>query len=186
MNSRQKQLGLTGAIFNKSNTIMENALSGGKHLTREELLAELGQAKIALDENRASHLLARAELDGILCSGATKGGKQTYALLAERVQKLESFTKEESLAKLAKKYFTSHCPATLQDFTWWSGSSAGLARNALEMIRSDFVSETINSQIPFPLRRWIKTLFIYCLHSMNLSSATQTGVQWFLMENLPS
>ena len=147
MNSRQKQLGLTGAIFNKSNTIMENALSGGKHLTREELLAELGQAKIALDENRASHLLARAELDGILCSGATKGGKQTYALLAERVQKLESFTKEESLAKLAKKYFTSHCPATLQDFTWWSGLSAGLARNALEMIRSDFVSETINSQI---------------------------------------
>ena len=62
MSSRQKQLGLTQAIFTETITIMENALSGGKHLTREALITELKQAKIAVDENRASHLLARAEL----------------------------------------------------------------------------------------------------------------------------
>ena len=147
MNSRQKQLGLTGAILTKSNAIMEKALKGGKHLTREQLLAELKQAKIAVDENRASHLLARGELDGILCSGATQNGKQTYALLEERVlPQTKKLTREESLAKLAHCYFSSRGPATIQDFAWWSGLSLTEARQGLEMTKADFISETINSQ----------------------------------------
>jgi len=146
LKSRHKELALSETIFARSNTIIEKALRGGKHLTREELIAELGKAKIATDENRASHLLLRAELDGIACSGATEGGKPTYALLAARVPKTKPLTREEALAKLAKKYFTSHGPATLQDFVWWSGLSVGEAKHALEMTRSDFVSETIASQ----------------------------------------
>ena len=146
MNSRHKQLGLTEGILTKSNTIMGNALSGGKHLTRELLLAELKKAKIAVDENRASHLLARGELDGILCSGATQNGKQTYALLEERAPQTRILTREESLAKLAHYYFSSRGPATIQDFAWWSGLSLTEARQGLEMTKADFISETINSQ----------------------------------------
>ena len=146
LKSRHKELALSEAIFAKSNTIIEKALRGGKHLIREELMAALGKAKIATDDNRSSHLLLRAELDGIACSGATKVGKQTYALLEARVPKTKPLTKEEALAKLAKKYFTSHCPATLQDFVWWSGLSVGEASHALEMVKSDFISETIASQ----------------------------------------
>ena len=37
MKSRNKELELTDAIFLKSNTIIEKALAGNKHLTREEL-----------------------------------------------------------------------------------------------------------------------------------------------------
>jgi hypothetical protein len=147
MNSRQKQLGLTEAIFSQSNTIMENALRGGKHLTREEILDEIRRAKISLDENRASHLLARAELDGIVCSGAIRNGKQTYALLEEWVPRIKPLDKEAALACLAKKYFTTRCPATLQDFIWWSGLPVSEAKRALEMIGPDFNSETIHSQI---------------------------------------
>ena len=146
MNSREKQLGLTEDIFTKSNTIMGNALSGGKHLTRELLLAELKKAKIAVDENRASHLLARGELDGILCSGATQNGKQTYALLEERAPQTRILTREESLAKLAHCYFSSRGPATIQDFAWWSGLSLTEARRGLETTKADFISETIDSQ----------------------------------------
>ena len=147
MKSRRNQLGLSETIYAKSNTIIENALRGGKHLIREDLLAELGKAKIALDENRASHLLVQAELDGIVCSGSIKGGKQTYALLDERIPRTKTFIKDEALAKLAKKYFTSHGPATLQDFTWWSGLSVSDARKAIENVKSDFIPERINSQI---------------------------------------
>jgi hypothetical protein len=146
LKSRHKELELSEAVFTKSNTIIEKALRSGKHLVREELLAKLGKAKIATDENRASHLLLRAELDGIVCSGATKAGKQTYTLLEERFPKAKPLTKDEALAKLAKKYFTSHCPATSQDFVWWSGLSVGEAKHALEMVKSDFVSETIDAQ----------------------------------------
>jgi len=146
MKSRHKQLELSKTVLMKSNSILEKSLVGGKHLTREEILVELGKAKIATDNNRASHLLAWAELEGIICSGALKNGKQTYALLEERVPKPRSLTRDEALAKLAKIYFTSHCPATLQDFIWWSGLSVGDSKRAVELTRSNFIQESIGPQ----------------------------------------
>ena len=144
--TRHKYLGFTDSICSTSNRIIEKALRDGKYLPREELIAELKKAKIATDDNRASHLFLLAELDGIVCSGATKEGKYTYALLEERVPKTKSLTREEALATLAKKYITSHGPATLHDFVWWSGLSVKDAKHALEMVKSDFISDTFDSQ----------------------------------------
>jgi hypothetical protein len=146
LRSRHKQLGLSEDIIAKSNTILANALRGGKHLTREELLPELTKAGIPIDENRASHLLVLAELDGLVCSGAKKGRKQTYALLEERVPKADLPSRDKALAELANVYFNSHGPATLPDFTWWSGLSASEAIRALEMVKLKFQSETIKAQ----------------------------------------
>lgn len=146
MRSRNQELELSTTVFTQSNTIIEKALSGGIHLTREEILVEIGNAGIALDNNRASHLLFQAELEGILCSGAEKNGKPTYALLAERVPQTHPIPKEEALARLAKIYFSSRCPASLQDFIWWSGLTVGDARQALELIKPDLASENIAGQ----------------------------------------
>jgi hypothetical protein len=146
MRPRLNQLGLSETVIANSNKIMESVLQGGKHLTRDELLPELIKARIPIDENRASHLLMRAELDGLLCSGATKGKKLTYALLEERVPKTSLLAREEALAKLANTYFRSHGPATLADFTWWSGMSTKDASHALEMIKLNLQSETIEGQ----------------------------------------
>ena len=145
--SRHKELGLSEAIITKSNTVMEKALKNRKQLTRDELIAELGKESIATNDNRASHLFLRAELDGVICSGAVKGKKQTYALLEERVPKTKPLSREKALASLARRYFASHCPATLQDFVWWSGLSVSDAKQALEMVKSDFISESIDSRI---------------------------------------
>ena len=146
LKSRHRELGLDETIVAKSNAVIKRALRGGKQLTRAELIAKLAQAKIATDDNRASHLLGCAELDGIACSGATRNGKQTYALLAERVPKTKSLTREQALAKLGTIYFTSHGPATSQDFVWWSGLTVGDAKRALEMVKADFVTEKIGAQ----------------------------------------
>jgi hypothetical protein len=96
-------------------------------------------------QNKSSHLFLHAELDGIMCSGATIGAIRTYALLDQRVPRSSPLSREASLAKLARIYFLSHGPATVQDFTWWSGLSTTDARCALEMVRSDFVSEIIGA-----------------------------------------
>jgi hypothetical protein len=141
--SRDRDLELTEAVYAKSNSIIEKALTAGGHLTREELVAELNKANIATDQNRAAHLLARAELEKIICSGVIRKGKPTYALLSERVPKTKQLTKDEALAELARRYFTSRCPATLQDFSWWSGLPARDANRALESVRSDFHPEII-------------------------------------------
>ena len=146
LKSRWKELELNETVFRKCNTLIEKTLGEEKHLNRNELVSEFKKNKIEIKDNRASHLLLRAELDGLICSGTTKDGKQTYALLEERVLKTKSLTKEEALTKLAMKYFSSHCPATLQDFVWWSGLSASDAKSALEMVKSDFIAETIATQ----------------------------------------
>jgi hypothetical protein len=86
-------------------------------------------------------------LDGIICSGAMKGGKQTYALLNERVPESPDLTKNEALKKLVGMYFSSRGPATLQDFKWWSGLSVTDARNALEIISPYMSSEKIGTEL---------------------------------------
>ena len=146
LRSRHNELGLTESILSKSRKVMEKALCDGNHSTRDELIAEFNKANIATDENRASHLFAAAELEGLICSGATKRGKQTFSLLDERVPTTKHLGRDEALASLAKRYFTSHGPATLDDFAWWSGLSMSDAKRALDMVKSDFVSGSVDSK----------------------------------------
>jgi hypothetical protein len=137
---RQKSLELTPAVLNKSNKTIEKALLKGEHLTRKELTAALQQVKIDARNERGGHLLFQAEIDGIICSGIQRGKEVTYALLSERVNGGKSFPREEAMVKLAKRFFTSHGPATAQDFIWWSGLSITDGKNAVEMIKKEFHS----------------------------------------------
>jgi hypothetical protein len=146
LKSRNKQLELSDSIFTKSNIIIEKSLSGGISLGREELAKELNKAGIVTNENRLSHLLLNAELDSIICSGPVIARKLTFSLLRERVQFRKILSRDESLFELANRYFRSHCPATLQDFVWWSGLSNKEARQAIESVRHNFVTEKIESR----------------------------------------
>lgn len=147
LRGRNKQLELTDTIFKKSFSIITKSLKDENHLTRKELVKELNNAKIATDENRASHILFHAELEGIICSGKIKGKQPTYALLQERIPKPKPLKKEEDLFKLAEKYFESYCPATLYDFIWWSGLSVSDAKLALQIIKDDLISEEIDGRV---------------------------------------
>jgi hypothetical protein len=145
--SRHKQLGLTGTILSKSNKIIEKALADRNYLTRNELKEKYEKAKIPTDGNRLSHLLMHAELEKLICSGPAKGKQLTYALFDERVPKKEKFIKEDALGKLAQRYFSSHFPATFQDFVWWSGLTVAEAKQALELVKSEFILEKIGEQV---------------------------------------
>jgi hypothetical protein len=142
-----RTLGLDDTVFKQCNSAMAKALQGGKHLTRTELASVLQQAGIATDNlQRIGQIIMRAELDGIICSGARRGKQFTYALLDERAPQARILDREESLAELAGRYFTSHGPATLQDFVWWSGLKVADARIGLEMITSQHMWEVIDGQ----------------------------------------
>lgn len=127
---------LDDAVFKKSNKVITKTLRGGKHVTRAVLKAALNKAGIAADDGvRLAHLLIRAELDGVVCSGPRAGKQFTYALLEERVPPGKALTRDEALAELTRRYFTSHGPATLQDFSWWSGLSTTDARHGMELYK---------------------------------------------------
>jgi hypothetical protein len=139
--SRHKMLEIDDKLVAKSNRLIEKALEGNKHMTRDKLMDMLENAGIKARNQRSSHLMFCAELDGIVCSGEIRNKEQTYALLRERVPDLKKIDRDEALARLAHKYFTSHCPASVHDFEWWSGLSLGDSRKAIELIKSDFISE---------------------------------------------
>ena len=146
MKSRHKELELSEDVIAKTSRIIEKTLSAKTQITREELATEFQKEGIKTDENRLSHILFSAELDGLICSGPAIGNKQTYALLSERVLNKKTLTKDEALAKLANRYFTSHGPATVKDFAWWSGLSGTEVKKALDFVKTAFIAETVNSE----------------------------------------
>jgi hypothetical protein len=141
-----RTLGLGETDLEKSNIFLKQALSDGQHLTRAELVGMLEDAGIDASGHRITQMLFHAEVDAIVCSGTPKSGKQTYALLDDRAPETKKHDRETSLAMLAKRYFTSRGPATLKDFTWWSGLKITEARQALLMVQKDFSSADIDGQ----------------------------------------
>ncbi len=138
--------GLDDAIFTRSNAALAKALQGGKQLTRLELVSVLKQVGIATENLGFLYIIMHAELDGVVCSGARRGNQFTYALLEERVPQTRTLDHDEALAEFARRYFTSHGPATLQDFVWWSGLTTADARAGLAMVTSELMHEVVDEQ----------------------------------------
>jgi len=147
--SSNRRLGLNVALFEKSNASIVRALEGHTHLSRLELKAILANAGIDTDVQRLAHIIMWAELDGLICSGPRRGKQFTYALLEERVRGSTRYDREKALEKLARKYFISHGPAQLKDFSWWSGLAEKEAGYALDRIKSGLKQVTLDGRTYF-------------------------------------
>ncbi|MBO0686334.1 MAG: AlkZ family DNA glycosylase, partial [Candidatus Dormibacteraeota bacterium] len=140
-NDRVQQV--DGQVLARTYKVLEGALGDAQHLTRAGLSAALEAAGIAAGGARLGHLLMHAELDGIVVSGPRQGRQFTYALLDERAPKARRLDRDEALAELTRRYFTSHGPAQVTDFAWWSGLTVKDGRRGLEMVGSCLVREVI-------------------------------------------
>ena len=144
--SHFRQLELSEPVIAKSKAVFTKALSGGHHLTRPELKTVLEQAGIPAHENRLSLLLARASYDRLICHGVRRGKEFTFTLLDDWVPPTKPLLREEALAEWTRRFFTSHGPATLADFSWWSGLTLTDAKAGMDLIKSGFVSEVVAGQ----------------------------------------
>ena len=74
-------------------------------------------------------------------------GKQfTYALLEERVPPVRVLEREEALAGLTTRYFTSRGPATPGDFAYWSGLTMKDVKEGIAMVRPNFECEVLDGK----------------------------------------
>jgi hypothetical protein len=144
--ARYRQLELDQDVFDRSRDLLTRALEGGRQLTRGVLFKTLDAAGIATAGQRGIHILQRLALDGLLCFAARQGKQQAFALLEEWVPPSRTLEREEALAELAARYFTSHGPATRQDFLWWSGLTAADARVGIELAGPRLEREVIDGQ----------------------------------------
>lgn len=140
---RYRELELDETTLAQSNEVLKNVLQDEEELNRRELLLTLEENDISTKGQRAAYLLQRASLDGFICQGVSISNNPTYFSLDSLTK---NYKPEDALVELAKRYFTTRGPATLQDFVWWSGLLMADARDGLEGVMSDLVSEEWNGK----------------------------------------
>jgi hypothetical protein len=138
-----KQEELDKKVFTKSAKLLVAALEGGHQLTRKEVYDILERGKIATGNTRGLHILGYLAQTGLICFGARKGKQPTFTLLDEWIPATKLPQQDEAIAAFALRYFTSHGPATLQDFAWWTGLSITEVKAAHDAIKSKLVQETV-------------------------------------------
>ncbi|WP_346317055.1 winged helix DNA-binding domain-containing protein [Chitinophaga sp. YIM B06452] len=144
--SMHRKLELDEKTFAKCNTIIHDALSGGRELTREELKALLEKKKINCEPQRMNNILYRAGMDEVICSGKRRGKEFTYALLDDYAPATKKLPPEEALSLLARRYIAGHGPATAQDLAWWSGYPVTACKAALLSHGKALHTETVQEQ----------------------------------------
>jgi hypothetical protein len=140
-------LELTPDVYRRSNSALAKALRDGQQLTRPELNRVLQGARVGpTGAQRMGHLMMRAELDAIVCSGARRGKQFTYALLDDRVPPAPARARDESLLVLTKRDFGKRGPATPQDFAGWSGLTVADAKRGIQMAGSWLAKRTVEGR----------------------------------------
>ena len=122
-------------------TIMADYLIAHRTAMKADFAAALAAQGIAMEDHRLSYHIRLAEYAGLLCSGDLHPQKPTYALVADKLPPQAPLSRDEALARLARPYFRSHGPATLEDFVWWSGLNTGDCRKALNAIRAELIED---------------------------------------------
>lgn len=141
----RRDYNLDDRVIGKSEKIIVRALEGNRQLSRDGIYDLLEKNKIAASGQRGLHILWRLAQHGVVCFASRQGKQQTFALLDEWIPMTRELSRDESYAELASRYFTSHGPATLHDFAWWSGLSLTEARVAYELVKPNFLEEKIGT-----------------------------------------
>ena len=154
---RYRQLELNTAIFLRGEKVLIKALQGGVALTRDQMYEQLERSRISTAGQRGIHILSRLAQEGLICLGAQAGKQPTFVLLDEWVPRARKLARDEALAELARRYFTSRGPAALHDFAWWSGLKVSDAKAGLEMVSSLLVQETLGGSVYWMLQDQLAT-----------------------------
>ena len=131
-----RRLELDARTLARAIRIFERVLRDGHPCTRAELASALERNGLPIRGQRLAHVAMHAELEAVICSGPRRGKHVTYALVAERAPNASLLERDEALATLSRRFFSSHGPATIRDFVWWSGLTSADAKRGLEINRA--------------------------------------------------
>lgn len=160
---RREFLGITDTHAERSLEIMDQVLRGGKSLTRTELSKTLEENGIPMQTQWMYHLSCYAWTLGLICFGPPTDKEETFVLTDEWIADSANLNTDEQLAELARMYFRSHSPATLDDFSWWCGLGKTECRKGIHLIETEMEKEEYNRKIYYHFP----------------SSWTEWRIQWF-------
>lgn len=143
---RREQLGLDDATLLESQKVLTGALQNNRQLSRPAVMDVLEASGISTKAGRGYHILWYLSQTGITCIGPMAAKQQTISLLDIVAPLQKELTRRESIVELSKRYFTSHGPATVQDFMWWSGLTAADVKTGLEVNQALLISEKVDGR----------------------------------------
>ena len=121
--------------------LFSDVLSKQRSVLKSDFAAALEDKGIVMNDQRLSYHIRLAEYSGLLCSGDLTPLRRTCALVSDKIPGTIHLPREEALALLARKYFRSHGPATLEDFSWWSGLGTTECKKGMAAIGTELVRE---------------------------------------------
>lgn len=142
----KREVDVDASVVARSREVVARALEGGRRLERGALYEALEARKIRTGASRGLHILLWLALEGTVCLAGREGKQHTFALLDDWIPKSRDLDRDEALADLARRYYTSHGPATLQDLMWWAGITAKDATAALENARRHLLHEVFDGR----------------------------------------
>jgi hypothetical protein len=141
---RRRGLGLTDADTEQATAIATSVLDGGRRLRRDALLAAFSDGGLDIAGQRGYHLLWTLAQTGTLCLGPTDGGQQLFVLVDDWLPPPPRRGRAEALGELARRYFTGHGPATVQDLARWAGLTLGDARAGRALARPELTAVEVD------------------------------------------
>ena len=144
--NRRHQLGLDHTHVDEAFAVAERALADGP-IPRPVLFQLWADGVFDPQGGRGYHVLAALISETRLCYGPWNGTEQDVALAEEWLPSgrtvAERFDGDRvpAVAELLRRYLTSHGPATLRDFAWWTKLSLGEIRRALPLIVDDLEAD---------------------------------------------
>lgn len=116
--SRLVALGIDASTVDKAQHVSEAVLSERHGLSRRELLEAWTDSGIDTTGQRGAHLLIDLSISCIICLGPTKEGVQQFVLCDNWLPAARP--PADPVVDWARRYFTSHGPASRADFLGWS------------------------------------------------------------------
>ena len=138
--ARRAQLELDPATLERARELAVAALTGERQLGRDEMLGIWTEGGLAASGPRGYHLLGYLAQTGILCFGPMRDREQLVVLVDEWIPQPRRPEREEALGEWAERYFRSHGPATVKDFTRWTNLVAADVRAGLALARPRLAS----------------------------------------------
>lgn len=140
--ARGRALGITDRHLGAARDAASGALGGGLGLGREDLYRAFESVGIDTTGQRGYHLLWNLAQNAVICLGPWVNGRQAFVLVDEWIGTGRALDRDEALAEFALRYFSSHGPATIRDFAWWSSLTLADARAGTAIAAGDLERRT--------------------------------------------
>jgi hypothetical protein len=142
--TRHRELGIAAEDVTAATDAGLLALADGP-LTRKALLAVFEAAGQPVAGQRGIHLIGAMAHAGLICLGPFVGKEQAFVLLDAWAPSTRApLERDDAIAELAVRYFSSHGPATESDFAWWANLTLTDVRAAITRVKARLGSITVD------------------------------------------